>query len=67
MKKVAGRYLVSGRLGFRGHRPGATFEACLNPALEARAVHRGNITLLERITLTVHKLPHELPQGWLTP
>lgn len=67
MKKVIGRYQVTGRLAVRGHKPGSTFTELLHPEAEARLVARGNLTLLERVTITVHDLPHALPKGWLAP
>lgn len=48
-----GVYLVTGRRQYRGHEPGATFEAALDPSAEQRAVARGDITLLERVTPTL--------------
>jgi hypothetical protein len=40
-------YKVTGP-AFQGHQPGETFEAELDPALEARAKERGQIRVLKR-------------------
>lgn len=58
-----GVYKVTGRRVYRGHEPGTIFEARIDPAVENRAVRRGDIELLERIT---PDLPPEwaLPKGW---
>jgi hypothetical protein len=45
-----GVYLVTGKREYRGHAPGTTFEASLDPGVEHRAVTRGDITLLRRAT-----------------
>ena len=45
-----GVYRVTGRRQYRGHDPGTTFEAALDRAAEQRAVARGDIELLERVT-----------------
>jgi hypothetical protein len=37
------KYVVTGPVAFMGHPPGDTFEAELDPALEARAIARGSI------------------------
>ena len=57
-------YLVSGRLPFREHQPSTIFEAVLEPDAEARALRRGNITLLERSTPTIQPGSYSLPVGW---
>jgi hypothetical protein len=59
-----GRYRVSGRRGYRGHLPGAVFEAYLDPRAEARAIGRGSITLLERIPADLPPGSYRLPTGW---
>jgi len=63
--KVAGRYLVSGRLGYRGHDPGTEFIEVLDPNVERRAVERGSIVLLERVTPALRDGSYRLPEGWL--
>ena len=61
-------YRVSGQLGYRDHKPGDVFEAVLDPDTEARALWRGNITLLERSTPTIRPGSFTLPVGWnITP
>lgn len=51
-------YRVRGSYHFRGHAPGTTFEASLEPDEERRAVRRGNIEILfsQRITLDESKI-----------
>jgi hypothetical protein len=58
-----GRYLVTGRREYRGHQPGEMFIARLARNAEGRAVQRGDIALLERVT---PQLPARwwLPAGW---
>ena len=51
---------------YRGHEPGAIFEAVLDPRAEARAVRRGDITRLQSIHHTVQPGTFTLPPGWLT-
>jgi len=63
--KVAGRYLVSGQLGYRGHSPGTEFVEVLDPNVERRAVDRGSIVLLERVTPALQQGSYRLPKGWL--
>lgn len=41
-------YKVTGLRAFRGHAPGATFEAELDPGQEKRAVARGAIRVVKR-------------------
>ncbi len=57
-------YLVTGPRAYRGHRTGTQFTANLDPLAEQRAVQRGDIQLLERLT---PRIPdnHQLPAGWL--
>lgn len=43
-------YKVTGRSSFRHYPSGDTFEAVLPPALEKRAINRGQIELVERST-----------------
>lgn len=65
-----GRYKVTGNRKYRGHDPGTIFEARIDPAVEQRAIDRGAIELLERVTPGLepgsYTLPHtatEAPQG----
>lgn len=62
-----GVYKVTGRLAFRGHKPGETFTAVLEPVAERRAVLRGNIELLERIIPSLQPGSYTLPDGWVDP
>lgn len=57
-------YRVSGSRGYRGHPPGAVFEAALDRAAEARALARGDIELLERTTPVLQPGSYKLPAGW---
>lgn len=57
-------YKVTGKRAYRGHKPGDTFEARLDPAAEARAVQRGDIVALERIEITLVKGSYALPKDW---
>lgn len=59
-----GRYIVSGNRPYRGHQPGATFEAQLEPVIEARATARGAITLLERVEPGLEPGSYTLPDNW---
>lgn len=59
-----GRYLVTGNREYRGHQPGTIFEAALAPGPERRAVERGAIQLLERITPSIEPGSYELPEPW---
>lgn len=56
-------YKVVGRRRYRGHEPGDTFEARLEPDQERRAINRGDIALVQRIEST---LPdgYQLPKDW---
>lgn len=59
-----GRYRVVGKRAYRGHAPGAEFEARLDRAAEIRAVNRGSIRLLERVTVDLVPGSYRLPVGW---
>ena len=48
MSKNLTQYKVTGQRPFRGHLPGETFEAELDPAHERRAVGRGAIRVVKR-------------------
>ena len=62
-----GRYLVTGTRAYRGHEPGTTFEARLNPNAEARAIQRGDIQLLRHVTPSLQEGSVTFPDGWLPP
>lgn len=58
---TAGLYQVVGSRCYRGHQPGTSFEAKLDPRAEARAIGRGDIVLVERVSLTVQPGSYKLP------
>lgn len=62
---VGGLYEVTARRGYRGHNPGEVFEAVLDPAAERRAIWRGDIQLIQRVTPSVQPGSYQLPDGWL--
>lgn len=55
-----GIYQVVGRREYRGHKPGERFMARLDRNAEGRAIQRGDIALLERVT-------PGLPERWGLP
>lgn len=59
-----GVYLVIGQRQYRGHKPGERFEARLDPAVEERAIRRGDIRLLRRITPSLQPGSFTLPDDW---
>lgn len=59
-----GLYVVTGRRRYRGHEPGEEFEAYIAPNAERRAVDRGDIQLLRRITPGIQPGSYRLPPGW---
>jgi len=58
---------VAGSWPYREHKPGSTFEASLDPAVEERALASGAIRLLERRTPSIQPGTYRLPVGWATP
>lgn len=56
-------YKVTGRAVYRGHQPGAVFEAVLDEHAEQRAFDRGTITLLERSTPKLKPGSYKLPKA----
>lgn len=60
-------YEVLGNRRFRGHRRGDQFTARLDPGAEQRAIARGDIRLIERITPAIQPGSYTLPDGWLNP
>lgn len=56
-----GRYRVNGPRPYRGHEPGAIFEAQLDSGREQRAISRGDITLLERVEPGLEPGSYTLP------
>jgi hypothetical protein len=63
--RVHGRYRVKGSMGYRGHQPGEEFVATLDVNAERRAVDRGSIVLLDRVTPAIRPGSYRLPRGWL--
>lgn len=63
--RSGGLYEVTKRRSYRGHAPGSRFEAVLDPRAEARAIARGDIVRLERITPSLRPGSYALPHGWL--
>jgi hypothetical protein len=59
-------YRVTGPRGYRGHPPGTTFEALLDPDVEARAIRHGAIELLEDSTPALQPGSYTPPSGWVT-
>jgi hypothetical protein len=57
----AARYRVIGSREYREHRPGDLFEAKLDRRAEARAIGRGDIEVVERITFSVKPGSYRLP------
>lgn len=60
-----GEYRVTGTRPYRGHDPGTIFEALLERRAEARAIARGDIELVRRITPTIQEGSYTFPVGWL--
>lgn len=59
-----GEYKVIGRREYRGHKPGSVFAAQLEPLAEERAIRRGDIRLIRRVTPTIPE-GAVLPDSWL--
>lgn len=62
-----GVYRVTGKRQYRGHAPGVVFEAVLDPAVEGRAISRGDIRLLRHVTPSLVPGSYRLPPDWLEP
>jgi hypothetical protein len=60
-----GLYRVVGRRNYRDHKPGEEFEARLDRQAERRALTRGDIELLGRITPELQPGSYRFPHGWL--
>lgn len=58
-------YEVTGDRRFRGHDHGELFEANLDRAAERRAVARGDIRVIERVTPSIDAAMLDMPSGWL--
>jgi hypothetical protein len=59
-----GVYRVIGKRAYRGHEPGTTFEARLQPGPESRAIARGDTQLLRHVTPSIPKGALRLPDDW---
>lgn len=57
------QYLVTGKRGYRWHKPGTVFEAILDPDAERRAIERGSIRVLEVIQPALQAGSYELPDA----
>lgn len=65
MRREYGEYEVTGRREYRGHTPGSFFAAQIERAAEQRAIQRGDIRLIRRVTPVV-PAGAVVPDGWLT-
>ena len=65
MKLVTGKYEVTGIRDFRGHPQGMQFVARLDAGQEQRAIARGAIQLLARVTPALEPGTYRFPDGWL--
>ncbi len=65
MKLVTGQYEVTDKRDFRGHPQGTQFVARLDANQERRALARGAITLLARVTPALEPGTYAFPEGWL--
>jgi hypothetical protein len=61
-----GRYQVIGKRAYREHEPGTIFEAHIDAGAESRAIGRGSIRLIERLTADLPPGKYRLPLGWPT-
>lgn len=55
-------YRVTGAANFRGHKPGHTFEAILDKAMEARALRRRNIEIVAQTKPALIPGSYRLPR-----
>lgn len=60
-------YRVTGRQRYRGYSPGEIFVGELEPQIEARAVARGSIEVVEAGPVSLDATRATLPRGWVTP
>lgn len=65
MRLVTGLYKVIDKRDFRGHPQGTEFVARLDANQERRALGRGAITLLARVTPALEPGTYTFPDGWL--
>lgn len=59
-------YVVTGPRAYRGHQPGSTFEASLDPLAAQRALDRGAIQVVEQSRPSLQPGSVTVPPGWLT-
>lgn len=59
-------YRVTGKQRFKGHLPGSLFIGELAPSIEARAVKRGSIEIVESGPVRLDATRATLPRGWVT-
>lgn len=57
-------YKVIGKQRFRGHAPGETFYGELAPEVEARAIARRDIELVDTEPLVLDPTRARLPRSW---
>lgn len=62
--KEYGVYRVTGKRQYRGHDPGTVFEAFIDPPVEQRAVDRGDIRVLRRVTPDLTPGSFVLSDNW---
>ena len=62
-----GIFRVIGRHNYRGHRPGETFDATLDPAAVERAVAIGALEVIDGRRTELRPGSWTLPDGWQTP
>lgn len=60
------RYRVCGRNRFLGYEPGQTFIADLEAGLEARAIDRGSIEIVDEAEVALDVTRATLPRDWTT-
>lgn len=65
-RRYAAVYRVTGKRRYRGHEPGTEFPARLDVLAERRAIERGDIVLVERITSALEPGTFALPRNWST-
>lgn len=63
--REAGLYRVVDKRDYRAHPQGTEFVARLEPNAERRAVARGSIQLLARVTPALEPGSYTFPEGWL--
>ncbi len=60
-------YRVSGSQRYRGYSQGDIFVGELEPQIEARAVQRGSIEIVETGPVSLDATRAVLPRGWIQP